>query len=64
MSDENLDEYKIEGEIKKRRNSDDINSMGSDMLTPKQYFLVNLSKLVVEMVGTFVLGTFYTLMGD
>jgi glycerol uptake facilitator-like aquaporin len=39
-------------------------SMTSSMLTTKQYIMVNLSKFVVEVVGTAVLGTFYLLMGN
>lgn len=34
------------------------------MLTPKQYFLVNISKFIVEMVGTMMIGIFYILMGN
>jgi len=33
-------------------------------MSTKQYFLVNLSKFIVEMLGTCVLGSFYILMGD
>jgi len=39
-------------------------SHGSSNLSTKQYFLVNLSKFVVEIVGTGVLGFFYIMMGD
>jgi len=39
-------------------------SMTSSMLTTKQYIMVNLSKFVVEVLGTAVLGTFYLLMGN
>ena len=39
-------------------------SLTSNMMTTKQYILVNLSKFVVEVVGTAVLGIFYLLMGD
>jgi len=39
-------------------------SLTSNMMTTKQYILVNLSKFVVEIVGTAVLGVFYLLMGD
>lgn len=39
-------------------------SMQSSMMTTKQYFLVNLSKFIVEIVGTAVLGIFYLMMGD
>ena len=42
----------------------DGGSLESNQLSTKQYFLVNLSKFVVEMLGTAVLGTFYLLMGD
>lgn len=34
-------------------------SLNSNMMTTKQYFLVNLSKFIVELVGTSVLGIFY-----
>lgn len=34
------------------------------MLTPKQYFLVNLSKFIVELVGTATLGIFFVIMGN
>lgn len=37
-------------------------SNGSSNLTPKQYFLVNLSKLIVELAGTAALTIFYFLM--
>jgi len=40
------------------------NSLTSSSLTTKQYILVNLSKFVVELVGTAVLGIFYLLIGD
>jgi glycerol uptake facilitator-like aquaporin len=30
----------------------------------KAYFLVNLSKFIVEMIGTAVLGIFYLMIGD
>jgi glycerol uptake facilitator-like aquaporin len=38
--------------------------MTSAMMTPKQYFLVNLSKFVVEIVGTIVMGIFYLTLGS
>ena len=44
--------------------SQDERSMGSSNLSTKQYFLVNLSKFVVEIVGTGIMGTFYILMGN
>jgi len=43
---------------------EDKRSLQSSALTTKQYFLVNLSKFIVELVGTTVLGLFYLLMGD
>lgn len=33
-------------------------------MTTKQYFLVNLSKFVIELVGTAVLGVFYLTIGN
>jgi len=33
------------------------------MMTPKQYLLINLSKMIVELVGTAVLGIFYLTVG-
>lgn len=39
-------------------------SLTSTMLTPKQYFLLNLSKFIVELVGTTVIGIFYLAIGD
>lgn len=39
------------------------NSLTSTMLSPKQYFLLNLSKFVVELVGTTVIGIFYLTIG-
>jgi glycerol uptake facilitator-like aquaporin len=34
------------------------------MLSPKQYFLLNLSKFLVELVGTAVTGIFYLSIGQ
>ena len=34
-------------------------SGGSDKLTTKQYFFVNISKLITELVGTVGVGVFY-----
>lgn len=45
-------------------NSDEKKSLESNALTTKQYILVNLSKLVVEVLGTAAIGIFYILMGD
>lgn len=39
-------------------------SLNSSNLTIKQYILVNLSKFIVEMIGTAVLGIFYLNIGD
>ena len=39
-------------------------SINSSNLGAKQYFLVNLSKFIVEMLGTATLGLFYMLIGD
>ena len=39
-------------------------SNSSSRLSPKQYILVNMSKFIVEMVGTCVVGVFYSLIGD
>ena len=39
-------------------------SLNSKNLTSKQYFMVNLSKFVVEMVGTATIGIFYLMIGD
>jgi glycerol uptake facilitator-like aquaporin len=39
-------------------------SLNSKNLGTKQYFLVNLSKFIVEMVGTATLGIFYLMIGD
>ena len=39
-------------------------SLNSSNLTVKQYFLVNLSKFLVEMIGTAVMGIFYLMIGD
>lgn len=39
-------------------------SLNSQNLTVQQYFLVNLSKCLVELIGTAVLGIFYLLIGD
>ena len=52
--------------------NDDENSPGSPLnqslesssLSAKQYFLVNLSKFIVEIVGTACIGIFYFLMGE
>ena len=44
--------------------SSGTNSLNSANYTTKQYVLVNLSKFLVEMVGTAVLGIFYLLIGD
>jgi hypothetical protein len=38
-------------------------SLESSALSPKQYFLVNFSKFIVEIVGTACIGIFYFLMG-
>jgi hypothetical protein len=35
----------------------------SQVLTTKEYILVNLSKLIVEIAGTAILTIFYHLMG-
>jgi glycerol uptake facilitator-like aquaporin len=39
-------------------------SMESKNLSAKQYFMVNLSKFIVELVGTATLGIFYVMIGD
>ena len=39
-------------------------SLTSTMMTKKQYVLVNMSKFIVELVGTMVLGIFYLTIGD
>ena len=41
-----------------------IQSINSTNLTMKQYFVVNLSKFLVEMIGTMVIGIFYLMIGD
>lgn len=33
-------------------------------MTPKQYFLVNLSKFFYELIGTTAVGIFFPLLGD
>ena len=38
-------------------------SLNSNMMTSKQYLLVNLSKAIVELTGTAVLGIFYLTVG-
>lgn len=38
--------------------------MKSSNLSAKQYFMVNLSKFIVEFIGTTVLGLFYLTMGN
>jgi glycerol uptake facilitator-like aquaporin len=38
-------------------------SLTSNMMTTKQYIMVNLSKFIVEIVGTTVMGLFYLLIG-
>ena len=40
------------------------NSLNSSNQSMKAYFLVNLSKFIVEMIGTAVLGVFYLVIGD
>jgi len=40
------------------------NSLTSNQMTMKQYILVNLSKFIVEMAGTAVMGVFYLTVGD
>ena len=40
------------------------NSLTSNQMTMKQYVLVNLSKFIVEMAGTAVMGVFYLTVGD
>ena len=59
MSDQDYEEGLNEKFDNKR-----TNSLDSNMLSPKQYFMVNLSKFLVEMVGTMMIGTFYVLMGN
>ena len=54
------DDARKNGEEEQHRTS----SLESNMLTPKQYFMINLSKFMVEMVGTCVLGIFYLLLSD
>lgn len=44
-------------------NSDGLSGQ-SKVLEGKALILVNMSKFVVEIVGTAVLGIFYLLMGD
>ena len=39
-------------------------SLNSSNLSLKAYFLVNLSKFIVEMIGTAVLGIFWLMIGD
>ena len=39
-------------------------SNSSSRLSTKQYILVNLSKFIVEAVGTCVIGVFFSLIGD
>ena len=39
-------------------------SLNSSNLTVQQYFFVNLSKFIVEMIGTAVMGIFYLMIGD
>jgi len=39
-------------------------SNSSTRLTTKQFILVNISKFIVELVGTLVIGIFYALIGD
>lgn len=38
-------------------------SIESQVLTTKEYILVNLSKLIVEIAGTATLTIFYNLLG-
>ena len=38
-------------------------SFTSANLTAKQYFMVNLSKFIVEVMGTTVVGVFYLTVG-
>ena len=33
-------------------------------MSKKQYFRVNLSKFMVELIGTFIIGLLYQLLGD
>jgi hypothetical protein len=60
MSDQDYEEQLDTNKYDQKRS----NSLDSNMLTPKQYFLVNLSKFLVEMMGTMMIGTFYILMGN
>lgn len=39
-------------------------SLNSTNLTNRQYVLVNMSKCIVEMIGTAVMGIFYLVIGD
>ena len=39
-------------------------SLKSTNLSAKQYFLVNISKFIVELIGTAVFGMFFLLMGS
>jgi hypothetical protein len=44
--------------------ADEKKSLESSALSNKQYILVNLSKCMVELVGTTFLGVVYLLIGD
>lgn len=39
-------------------------SINSSNYTMQQYFLVNISKFLVEMIGTAVMGILYLMIGD
>ena len=45
-------------------NGSPTESLNSKTMSTKQYFLVNLSKFIVEMVGTLTVGVFYFMIGD
>jgi len=45
-------------------NGSPTESLNSKTMSTKQYFLVNLSKFIVEMVGTLTIGIFYMMIGD
>ena len=52
-----------EGSSQNSGASGEAASMTSIMMTPKQYLMVNMSKFIIEIVGTTIMGVLYLTVG-